>query len=59
MSESAAFTDLRLERPSDGVVRLVLDNPAQRNAMSEAMTASWVRAVEQLARRPRRCGSWW
>jgi enoyl-CoA hydratase/carnithine racemase len=49
MSESAAFHDLRLERPSDGVARLVLDNPGQRNAMSEEMTASWVRAVEQLS----------
>ena len=52
MSESAAFTDLRLERPSEGVVRLVLDNPAQRNAMSEAMTASWVQAVEQVGADP-------
>ncbi len=48
IQESAALSDLRLERPSDGVVRLVLDNPDQRNAMSEAMTDSWVRAIEQL-----------
>jgi enoyl-CoA hydratase len=47
--ESAAFPDLRLERPRDGVVRLVLDNPGQRNAMSEEMTASWVSAIEQLS----------
>ena len=40
---------LRLERPSEGVVRLVLDNPAQRNAMSDEMTASWVEAIEALA----------
>ncbi len=40
---------LRLERPSDGVALLVLDNPDQRNAMSEDMTASWVTAVDQLA----------
>jgi enoyl-CoA hydratase len=40
---------LRVERPSGGVVRLVLDNPGQRNAMSEEMTASWVQAVEELA----------
>ena len=39
---------LRVERPADGVVRLVLDNPAQRNAMSDQMTASWVAAVEEL-----------
>jgi enoyl-CoA hydratase/carnithine racemase len=40
---------LRVERPSDGVVRLVLDNPGQRNAMSDPMTASWVRAIDDLA----------
>jgi enoyl-CoA hydratase len=40
---------LRVERPADGVVRLVLDNPGQRNAMSDSMTASWVRAVDELA----------
>src|SRR4029079_10254838 len=31
------------------VARLVLDNPDQRNAMSEEMTASWVPAVDELA----------
>jgi enoyl-CoA hydratase len=46
--EPATFPHLRLERPGAGVVRLVLDNPDQRNAMSEEMTASWVAAVEQL-----------
>ena len=40
---------LRLERPAQGVARLVLDNPSQRNAMSDQMTASWVSAVEELA----------
>jgi len=40
---------LRVERPSDGVARLVLDNPDQRNAMSDQMTESWVRAVDELA----------
>ncbi|RNL61033.1 enoyl-CoA hydratase/isomerase family protein [Nocardioides marmoriginsengisoli] len=45
----APLIDLRLERPSAGVVRLVLDNPDQRNAMSDGMTASWVRAVDRLA----------
>ena len=44
--------DLRLERPSPGVARLVLDNPAQRNAMSDAMTASWSRAIDELAADP-------
>lgn len=47
--ESEPFTHLRLERPSAGVARLVLDNPTQRNAMSEQMTRSWVSAIEQLA----------
>lgn len=40
---------LRVERPADGVVRLVLDNPDQRNAMSDEMTSSWVRAIDDLA----------
>lgn len=40
---------LRLERPSDGVALLVLDNPDQRNAMSDEMTRSWVAAVDALA----------
>ncbi len=31
------------------MVRLVLDNPAQRNAMSDEMTDSWVAAVDELA----------
>jgi enoyl-CoA hydratase/carnithine racemase len=45
MSES----HLRVERPSDGVVLLTLDQPDQRNAMSAAMTASWVQAMSDLA----------
>jgi enoyl-CoA hydratase/carnithine racemase len=43
------LTHLRLERPSPGVAVLTLDNPDQRNAMSDAMTESWVRAVDELA----------
>ena len=39
---------LRVERPSAGVVRLVLDNPEQRNAMSAPMTQAWVEAVAEL-----------
>ncbi|KRB75008.1 enoyl-CoA hydratase [Nocardioides sp. Root190] len=46
------LSHLRLERPSDGVALLVLDQPDLRNAMSEEMTASWVRAVEHLAQDP-------
>jgi len=40
---------LRIDRPSDGVVLLTLDNPDQRNAMSDEMTSSWVTAVDELA----------
>src|SRR3954469_14170909 len=49
---SATEDHLRVERPADGVVRLVLDNPDQRNAMSDQMTEAWVRAVEALAGDP-------
>ncbi|MDN5743652.1 MAG: enoyl-CoA hydratase/isomerase family protein [Nocardioidaceae bacterium] len=47
-----ALTHLRLERPSPGVARLVLDLPEQRNAMSDEMTESWVRAIDHLAADP-------
>lgn len=40
---------LRVDRHDDGVVVLTLDNPDQRNAMSDEMTASWVQAVDELA----------
>jgi enoyl-CoA hydratase/carnithine racemase len=43
------LTHLRLERPSEGVALLVLDNPDQRNAMSDEMTTSWGAAVDELA----------
>jgi enoyl-CoA hydratase len=49
MTAETAPAHLRIDRPSDGVVVLTLDNPDQRNAMSEAMTASWVAAVDELA----------
>jgi enoyl-CoA hydratase/carnithine racemase len=49
MSETSDDRHLRLERTSDGVAVLTLDNPDQRNAMSEAMTTSWVSAVDELA----------
>ena len=45
----STLTHLRLERPSDGVAVLTLDNPDQRNAMSDEMTDSWARAVDELA----------
>ncbi len=43
------LTHLRLERPSDGVALLVLDNPGLRNAMSDEMTQSWTAAIDELA----------
>ena len=49
MPETPEPTHLRLERPADGVAVLTLDNPDQRNAMSDAMTASWVAAIDELA----------
>ena len=45
----ADYTHLRLDRPSEGVAVLTLDNPDMRNAMSDEMTSSWVRAVDELA----------
>lgn len=42
------LTQLRIERPREGVVVLTLDNPDKRNAMSDEMTASWVQAVERV-----------
>ena len=48
-SAAPADDHLRVERPSDGVVVLTLANPAQRNAMSDPMTAAWLRTIDQLA----------
>ncbi|MQW75590.1 enoyl-CoA hydratase/isomerase family protein [Nocardioides sp. dk4132] len=45
----ALFSHLRLDRPFPGVALLTLDNPDQRNAMSPAMTGSWVAAIDELA----------
>jgi enoyl-CoA hydratase/carnithine racemase len=39
---------LRVDRGADGVAVLTLDNPGQRNAMSDEMTRSWVAAVADL-----------
>jgi enoyl-CoA hydratase len=39
---------LRVERRSDGVVLLVLDNPDQRNAMSGPMTQAWEAGIRGL-----------
>src|SRR5690242_17199390 len=51
-TSSPDLTHLRLERPEEGVVLLTLDNPDQRNAMSEAMTASWGRALAAVSEDP-------
>lgn len=48
----ADLTHLRLERPSEGVALLVLDNPDLRNAMSAEMTDSWVAAIDELVADP-------
>jgi enoyl-CoA hydratase/carnithine racemase len=40
---------LRVDRPSDGVALVTLDNPAMRNAMSDEMTSSWGTAMAELA----------
>jgi enoyl-CoA hydratase len=45
-------THLRVERPSDGVVLLTLDNPAQRNAMSPPMTQAWQETIGDLREDP-------
>ncbi len=52
MDDLADRPQLRVDRRADGVVVLTLDNPDQRNAMSEPMTASWVAAVDDLAGDP-------
>ncbi len=48
-NNSPEYVHLRLDRPSPGVVRITLDNPDMRNAMSDEMTASWVRAIDEIA----------
>lgn len=45
----APYEHLRVRREDDGVAVLVLDLPERRNMMSDAMTASWRRAVEGIA----------
>src|SRR3954453_10019715 len=46
----ASYSQLRVTRPHNGVALMTLDNPDQRNAMSDEMTQSWVAAVADLAR---------
>jgi len=42
------LTDLRVDRPVEGVVLVTLDLPDRRNMMSAAMTASWGRVMAAL-----------
>lgn len=49
---SDELTHLRLDRPSDGVARITLDNPDQRNAMSPEMTRSWGLALTRIESDP-------
>jgi enoyl-CoA hydratase len=51
-TSASDLVHLRLERPSDGVALLTLDNPDQRNAMSDAMTEAWPRALAAVADDP-------
>lgn len=46
------LADLRVERPAEGVVLVVLDLPERRNMMSAAMTDSWQRVMAGLAADP-------
>lgn len=46
------MTHLLVERPTDGVALLTLNNPDQRNAMSDEMTSAWAAAIEELAHDP-------
>jgi enoyl-CoA hydratase len=50
--DGSSLPDLRVERPSAGVVLVTLDLPDRRNAMSEAMTASWERTMRGLRADP-------
>jgi len=47
-----ALTHLRVDRPSSGVALITLDLPEKRNMMSEEMTASWTRTIDELALDP-------
>jgi enoyl-CoA hydratase len=43
---------LRVDRPSEGVVLVTLNNPAQRNAMSAPMTEAWTATMAELSGDP-------
>jgi len=50
--DERALPDLRVEPKDGGVVLVTLDLPERRNAMSEAMTGSWGRAMARLRSDP-------
>jgi len=49
MAESSEYPRLSVNRTSDGVLTVMLDDPDRRNAMSGPMTDSWVRLMRALA----------
>lgn len=49
MTPNATNTYLRVERPSDGVVVLTLDDPDRRNAMSAELTHAWSASIDELS----------
>ena len=49
---AADLADLRVERVALGVIQVTLDLPDRRNMMSQAMTASWGRAMAGLRADP-------
>jgi enoyl-CoA hydratase/carnithine racemase len=49
MTANAKNTYLRVERASDAVVVLTLDDPDRRNAMSQEMTDAWIASIDELA----------
>ena len=56
-AQTPSADHLLVERPSDGVVLLTLNNPDQRNAMSDSMTASGRRRSTR-SRLIRACAAW-
>jgi enoyl-CoA hydratase len=48
VTDYGSMEHLSISRDDHGVVTIRLDNPARRNAMSEAMTASWAAVMREL-----------
>ena len=49
MPESREYPLLTVNRTSDGVVTVMLDDPERRNAMTGPMTESWQRVMAEIA----------